>query len=273
MRTAFRNAAMNAPAARQRKLQNLFTQRANNLKAARLKALQASKNKPPKPPGPAPKPPIFTKTEDVTDWTKTPTSIGASHIPEDIQQKLRDQVRNGNLNTHSLAREFKKAKSLLVPPPTKVTPEQQDRIKKLLTTFNKHSSQNSRRQSRPGNDNLPENLRRIAEVNITNSGTTILGGFKDHMGPDYEKGYIAVARRDGHSFFNIGEPAWKGIRDESIKWETNRYFLDKIADKRDVVRITVPQNQRSEWLQQEVDHLTKERGYRQVNDMTLVPSE
>src|SRR5947207_3984917 len=88
---------------------------------------------PPQLPNPRPKPPKFGQSSEAP-WDKTPTSHRAVEVPPEKKARLREQVLNRDLNTHSLAAEFKKVQGEMVQTKRNGTSEQQARIREALST-------------------------------------------------------------------------------------------------------------------------------------------
>ena len=109
---------------------------------------------------------------------------------------------------------------------------------------------------------LPQGVKALAEANITRSGKTVLGHFP---------GYITKARARGASYFDIGK-AWDRLTDAQ-RWAANRHFLDKITAARDQVFLSIPKKliRPNSSLAREVDYLIREKGYRWLNQWSLVP--
>ena len=75
------------------------------------------------------------------------------------------------------------------------------------------------------------------------------------------------------SYFDIGK-YWHKLS-EVERWAANKHFLDKIADAGDQVFLSIPKGKirPDSYLAKEVEHLTKVRGYRWVNQWSLVPGK
>ena len=108
---------------------------------------------------------------------------------------------------------------------------------------------------------LPQEIRRLAEGNITDTGET-MGHFP---------GYITKANSRGASYFDIGD-AWNHLNDEQ-RWAANRHFLDTIAARGDQVNLSLPKQQirPGSWLEKETKYLIETKGYVWVNQWTLRP--
>ncbi len=115
---------------------------------------------------------------------------------------------------------------------------------------------------------LSDTVRELAERYIKQNGKTVLGPFNP-----IDVRYTSKAKVKGASYFDIGK-AWDDLNDAE-RWAANRHFLDKIADTRDKVFLSIPKHMIKEgsWLQKEIEYLTKTRGYRWVNQWSLVPGE
>lgn len=109
---------------------------------------------------------------------------------------------------------------------------------------------------------LSDDLVRLAEQNVRNSGDTVLGHFP---------GYIEKANARGASYFDIGD-AWDGLTDAQRR-AANHHFLDTVAGRGDRVLLSLPKTEvrPGSWLADELQHLTQEHGYRWVNQWALVP--
>jgi hypothetical protein len=119
-----------------------------------------------------------------------------------------------------------------------------------------------RRAPRSGLKALPADVRALATRNITNSGETVIGHFP---------GYIHKARSRKASYFDVGK-RWDDL-DDAQRWAANKHFLDEIAAKGDTVLLATPRReiQAGTFTAREVQYLTREKGYRFVNEGTLVP--
>jgi hypothetical protein len=109
---------------------------------------------------------------------------------------------------------------------------------------------------------LPDNIKALSEANITDSGDTVLGHFP---------GYIDKAKARGASYFDIGD-AWNRLTPEQ-GWAADTNFLDQVASRGDRVLLSLPKNQirPGSYLEREIDHLTRYRGYVWVNQWSLGP--
>jgi RHS repeat-associated protein len=109
-----------------------------------------------------------------------------------------------------------------------------------------------------------KSINELAEMNINNSGRTVLGHYEPNGG------YISKAQKMNASYFDIGD-IWNQM-DKEERWAANTHFLDVIAGKGDQVYLSVPkQNIRpGSYLVDEINYLTKEKGYQWINQWSLV---
>gem|GEM_PF-6308577 len=109
---------------------------------------------------------------------------------------------------------------------------------------------------------LPDDIKRLSAQNITSSRVTVLG----HV----DTGYIQKALKRKASYFDIGSK-W-GQLSETQRIAANKHFLDLIADKGDQILLSVPKGKirPSSYLMDEIEYLTKEKGYRWINQWSLV---
>jgi len=107
---------------------------------------------------------------------------------------------------------------------------------------------------------LSKEVKDLAEAHITNSGKTVLGHF-----PRYKD----KARARGASYFDIGDD-WNRLT-PAQRIAANNHFLDKIAAAGDDVLLSLPKKEirRGSALEHEVEYLTREKGYRWVNQWSL----
>lgn len=75
-----------------------------------------------------------------------------------------------------------------------------------------------------------DDLIRLAESHITDSGKTVLG--------HYDAGYIDKAKKMGASYFDVGDK-WNKLSEAERKF-ANKHFIDKISDKGDQVYLSNP---------------------------------
>jgi hypothetical protein len=113
---------------------------------------------------------------------------------------------------------------------------------------------------------LSDATKKLAERNIRNTGKTVLGPFNPA-----EVRFIDKAKVKDASYFDIGK-AWDDLT-LSQRWAANQHFLDKNADAGDQVFISIAKRKirPGSYLAAEVKYLTKERGYKWVNQWSLVP--
>jgi hypothetical protein len=115
-----------------------------------------------------------------------------------------------------------------------------------------------------GAPRLTDDVLRLTERNLTNTGDTILGSYP---------GYVSKATARGASYFDIGEAAWEALGDDALRWEANQHFLDIVASRSDRILLSTPKLkiQPDTWLAREVQYLTQEKGYVWVNQWSLRP--
>ena len=108
-------------------------------------------------------------------------------------------------------------------------------------------------------------IKKLAEMHITNTGKTVLGHYDPVTG-----GYIAKAQRINASYFDIGK-AWDLLSPAERK-AANIHFLDIIAERGDQVYLSVPKYQirPNSSLSFEIDYLIKFKGYVWVNQWSLI---
>ena len=106
-----------------------------------------------------------------------------------------------------------------------------------------------------------DDVMRLAEQNITDSGDTVLGHFP---------GYIEKAQARGASYFDIGD-AWEGLTDAQ-RWAANKHFLDTRIAAGDRILLSQVKNtiNSGSYLEQEVKYLL-DNGYKWVNQWALKP--
>jgi hypothetical protein len=116
--------------------------------------------------------------------------------------------------------------------------------------------------SLPGAGGLSDEVRRLAEANITDSGDTVLGSYP---------GYITKANSQGASFFDIGD-AWNALT-PAERTAANNHFLDVIAGRGDRVLLSTSKTeiQAGTALADEIAYLTGQKGYVWVNQWSLKP--
>jgi hypothetical protein len=114
---------------------------------------------------------------------------------------------------------------------------------------------------------LPKNILKLAESNITDTGITVLGRY--HPITNGTGQYIAKAKKLNASYFDIGN-VWNTLGSEQRK-AANFHFLDVIAKRGDKVLLSVPKTKipKGTELWNEVEYLTKHKGYKWVNQWSL----
>ena len=110
-------------------------------------------------------------------------------------------------------------------------------------------------------------IKRLAEAHITDTGVTVLGRY--HPLTNGVGQYIAKANKLKASYFDLGD-VYKMLSPQQQKI-ANFHFLDIIAEKGDKVLLSVPKTKipRGITLWDEVEYLTKEKGYHWVNQWSL----
>lgn len=113
---------------------------------------------------------------------------------------------------------------------------------------------------------LPDDIRMLAEANITDSGKTVLGHYGDVTG---KGNYIDKAKNTGSSYFDLGD-TYSSLS-ESQQKVANFHFLDKVAENGDDILLSVPKNQikSGSSLEDEITYLVSEKGYKWVNQWAL----
>lgn len=113
-------------------------------------------------------------------------------------------------------------------------------------------------------DVISPTIKGLSEANIANTGETILGSFP---------GYINKANSRGASYFDIGG-AWNDLT-PTQRWEANVNFLDRIAEKSDIVNLSLPKSSidPNSYLAKEVEYLVSQKGYKWVNQWSLRPPQ
>jgi hypothetical protein len=107
---------------------------------------------------------------------------------------------------------------------------------------------------------LTEEIIKLAEQHISNSGKTVLGSFPD---------YITKAKNMQASYFDIGD-TWNSLTDAQ-KWAANKHFLDKIALKGDQILLSIEKSKINpgSYLETEIEYLIEQKGYRWINQWSL----
>jgi hypothetical protein len=95
------------------------------------------------------------------------------------------------------------------------------------------------------------------------NGRTVIGEFPE---------YIDKANRKRASYFDI-RPLSSQLT-EAERWAANRHFLDIITAAGDQIYLSIPKTQveRDSSLAREIEYLTKHKGYRWINQWSLVPA-
>jgi RHS repeat-associated protein len=111
-----------------------------------------------------------------------------------------------------------------------------------------------------GGADLSDDIVKLAEQHLTNSGDTVLGSYP---------GYITKANAKGASYFDIGN-AWDSLT-PAQRTAANNHFLDVIASRGDRVLVSTPKLQirSGTALSSEIQYLTGEKGYVWVNQWSL----
>ena len=89
--------------------------------------------------------------------------------------------------------------------------------------------------------------------NINNSGKAILGSFPE---------YIKFAKKNGHSYFDIGKTWEELAKNGQNVWEINKLFLDRVAKQGDEIIIILGKNKKpGKYLKDEINYLINKKGY------------
>jgi hypothetical protein len=115
---------------------------------------------------------------------------------------------------------------------------------------------------------LPDDVARLAEQNLTDSGTTVLGSFRAKPG---KPNYIQKAQARVASYFDVGN-SWDDLVSRGLEWDANRHFLDVISSRGDDILLSIPKTEiiPGSYLSREIQYLVSARGYRWVNQWKLV---
>jgi hypothetical protein len=116
---------------------------------------------------------------------------------------------------------------------------------------------------------LSNEVVKLSEANITNSGETVLGKY---IVPDGEINYVAPAQAKGASYYEIDQATWKSLSAEQ-QWAANEHFLDVVAAKGDTIALSTAKADipASTSLAKEIDYLTSQKGYVWVDQFSLKP--
>ena len=112
--------------------------------------------------------------------------------------------------------------------------------------------------------NLSKQVKKLAEANITNTGTTSLGTYPS---------YLEKPAKLRTSHFNIGS-IWDTMTIYH-RWKANRHFLNKIAKRKDRIILSIPDNTFNlhSWLAEELKYMTQKNNHIYNDPETLVPRE
>jgi len=115
---------------------------------------------------------------------------------------------------------------------------------------------------------LTNRVKKLAESNITDLSTTVLGSYKAKLG---KLNYIQKAKKLGASYFDVGK-AWDDLVKIGVEWEADKHFLDVIAKKGDDILLSIPKTKikPGSYLAREISYLVKEKGYKWINQWKLV---
>ena len=115
---------------------------------------------------------------------------------------------------------------------------------------------------------ISKEIQHLSAANITKSGKTVLGHYKNPTGPNY----IAKAKQNGDSYFDLDTKKWEKLRPEQ-QWAANKNFLDKISEKGDSIVLSTRNSKikKGSSLRREVDYLVNEKNYVWVNQWSLKP--
>jgi hypothetical protein len=107
-------------------------------------------------------------------------------------------------------------------------------------------------------------LEELASLHLSDSGQTVLGRYVKGGG------YIAKAEKMNASYFDIGD-IWNTMK-EGERWSANTRFLDIIAERGNQVYLSVSKQniKPGTYLAEEIQYLTKEKGYKWINQWSLV---